>query len=129
MSCVTKRAFFCSHLKPLDTLKLGLNNGKQQTKIKKELIDDDNANEFKIKGELLTSYIYMIEKGMESVEVPNFYDDNYSNITIPLNKNLTPSENAQKYFTKYSKLKTAKIELTSQIAICNEWLQREMERE
>lgn len=89
-------------------------------KIEKELIDADNADEFKIKGELLTSYIYMIQKGMESLEVSNFYDENYSNILIPLNKNLTPSENAQKYFKKYNKLKTAKIELSSQIAICNE---------
>ncbi|WP_018589811.1 Rqc2 family fibronectin-binding protein [Terrisporobacter glycolicus] len=92
----------------------------KQKKIEKELRDADNADEFKVKGELLTSYIYMIEKGMESVEVANFYDENYSNITIPLNRNLTPSENAQKYFKKYSKLKTAKIELTSQITICNE---------
>ena len=92
----------------------------KQKKIEKELKDADNADEFKIKGELLTSYIYMIEKGMESVEVANFYDENYSNIIIPLNKNLTPSENAQKYFKKYNKLKTAKIELTSQISICNE---------
>ena len=92
----------------------------KQKKIEKELKDANNADEFKIKGELLTSYIYMIEKGMESVEVANFYDENYSTITIPLNKNLTPSENAQKYFKKYSKLKTAKVELTSQIAICNE---------
>lgn len=89
-------------------------------KIEKELFEADNADEFKIKGELLTSYIYMIEKGMESVNVTNFYDENCSNIIIPLNKNLTPSENAQKYFKKYNKLKTAKIELTSQIAICNE---------
>ena len=92
----------------------------KQKKIEKELRDADNADEFKIKGELLTSYIYMIEKGMESIEVQNFYDENCSNITIPLNKNLTPSENAQKYFKKYSKLKTAKVELTSQIAICND---------
>ncbi|MEW9077694.1 fibronectin-binding domain-containing protein [Terrisporobacter glycolicus] len=92
----------------------------KQKKIEKELRDADNADEFKVKGELLTSYIYMIEKGTESVEVANFYDENYSNITIPLNRNLTPSENAQKYFKKYSKLKTAKIELTSQITICNE---------
>ena len=92
----------------------------KQKKIEKELRDADNADEFKIKGELLTSYIYMIEKGMENVEVANFYDENYSNIIIPLNKNLTPSENAQKYFKKYNKLKTAKIELTSQISICNE---------
>ena len=92
----------------------------KQKKIEKELKDADNADEFKIKGELLTSYIYMIEKGMESVEVSNFYDENYSNIVIALNKNLTPSENAQKYFKKYNKLKTAKVELTSQIALCNE---------
>lgn len=92
----------------------------KQKKIEKELKDADNADEFKVKGELLTSYIYMIEKGMESIEVANFYDENYSNIIISLNKNLTPSENAQKYFKKYSKLKTAKIELTSQITICNE---------
>lgn len=92
----------------------------KQKKIEKELRDADNADEFKVKGELLTSYIYMIQKGMESVEVANFYDVNYSNIRIALNKNLTPSENAQKYFKKYNKLKTAKIELTSQIAICNE---------
>lgn len=92
----------------------------KQKKIEKELRDADNADEFKVKGELLTSYIYMIQKGMESVEVANFYDANYSNIRIALNKNLTPSENAQKYFKKYNKLKTAKIELTSQIAICNE---------
>lgn len=92
----------------------------KQKKIEQELIEADNADEFKIKGELLTSYIYMIEKGMESVEVANFYDENYSDIIIALNKNLTPSENAQKYFKRYNKLKTAKIELTSQIAICNE---------
>ena len=92
----------------------------KQKKIEKELRDADNADEFKVKGELLTSYIYMIQKGMESVEVANFYDANYSNIRIALNKNLTPSENAQKDFKKYNKLKTAKIELTSQIAICNE---------
>lgn len=92
----------------------------KQKKIEKELRDADNADKFKVKGELLTSYIYMIEKGMENVEVANFYDENYSNIIIPLNKNLTPSENAQKYFKKYNKLKTAKIELTSQISICNE---------
>lgn len=35
---------------------------------------------------------------MESVEVANFYDPEYKNITISLNTNFTPSENAQKYF-------------------------------
>ena len=62
----------------------------------------------------------MIEKGMESVEVANFYDPEYKNIKISLNTNFTPSENAQKYFKKYNKLKTAKKEITSQMEITKE---------
>ena len=89
-------------------------------KQEKELIDSENADIYKVKGELITSYIYMIEKGMESVEVPNFYDPEYKNIKISLNKNLTPSENAQKYFKKYNKMKTAKKEITSQMEITKE---------
>lgn len=89
-------------------------------KQEKELIEPENAEIYKIKGELITSYIYMIEKGMESVEVANFYDPEYKNITISLNPNFTPSENAQKYFKKYNKMKTAKKEITSQIEITKE---------
>ena len=57
---------------------------------------------------------------MESVEVSNFYDPEYKNIKISLNTNFTPSENAQKYFKKYNKLKTAKKEITSQMEITKE---------
>ena len=89
-------------------------------KQEKELIDSENADIYKVKGELITSYIYMIEKGMENIEVSNFYDPEYKNIKISLNKNLTPSENAQKYFKKYNKMKTAKKEITSQMEITKE---------
>lgn len=89
-------------------------------KQEEELIESENADIFKVKGELITSYIYMVEKGMESVEVSNFYDPEYKSITISLNKNLTPSENAQKYFKKYSKMKTAKKELAHQMEITND---------
>ncbi|MEG1284357.1 MAG: NFACT RNA binding domain-containing protein [Romboutsia sp.] len=90
------------------------------SKQKDELLESNSADIYKIKGELLTSYIYMIEKGMESIEVLNFYDPNYESVTISLKKNLTPSENAQKYFKKYNKMKTAKKEITHQIEISNE---------
>ena len=98
----------------LDRLYNKLN--KQQ----KELLESENADIYKVKGELITSYIYMIEKGMENIEVPNFYDPEYKNIKISLNKNFTPSENAQKYFKKYNKMKTAKKEITSQVEITKE---------
>lgn len=89
-------------------------------KQEEELMESNNAEKYKINGELLTSYIYMIEKGMESVNVSNFYDPEYKTVEIKLNKNLTPSENAQKYFKKYTKMKTAKKEITHQIEISKE---------
>lgn len=85
-----------------------------------ELLESENADSYKVSGELITSYIYMIEKGMESVEVDNFYDSEYKSVKIKLNKNLTPSENAQKYFKKYAKMKTAKVEINNQIKISEE---------
>ena len=57
----------------------------------------------------------MIQKGMSEIEVANFYDPEYKNITIKLNKNLTPSENAQKYFDKYNKQKRTFEALTGLI--------------
>ena len=86
-------------------------------KQKIELKESDNANIYKIKGELITAYIYMIEKGMDFVEVQNFYEEDCPLIKIDLNKNLTPSENAQKYFKGYNKLKHAKKEITTQIEL------------
>ena len=56
-------------------------------KQQEELTDSENAEIYKLKGELITSYIYMIEKGMEEIEVSNFYDSEYKNIKINLNKN------------------------------------------
>lgn len=82
-----------------------------------ELKESDNAIKYKIKGELITSYIYMVEKGMKLIEVQNFYDENCTNTKIELNPNLTPSENAQKYFKKYTKLKHAKKEISAQVEI------------
>ena len=92
----------------------------KQEKQEEELKEAENADIYKVKGELLTAYIYMIQKGMESIEVQNFYDPNYENISISLKKNLTPSENSQRYFKKYNKLKTAKKEITSQMSINKE---------
>ena len=88
-------------------------------KIKKqnqELLESEKADDYRVKGEILTSYIYMVQKGMEEVELDNFYDNN-SKIRVSLNKNLTPSENAQKYFKKYNKLKNASEEISKQIKI------------
>lgn len=95
---------------------------KNKTKIKKqqaELDAADNADEFKVKGELLTTYMHQLERGMTEIELPNYYDDNKS-LKIALSNQIGPSQNAQKYFTKYNKLKTSVKYLNEQIAIAQE---------
>ncbi len=73
------------------------------------------ADSYRIKGEVLTTYLSQIKRGMTSVELPNFYDQNQP-ITIKLSNQLSPSQNAQKYFKKYQKEKNAVKYVSEQIA-------------
>ncbi|MCH4169149.1 MAG: NFACT family protein [Streptococcaceae bacterium] len=70
-----------------------------------EIVETENAEDFRQKGELLTTYLHEIPKGSENYKVFNYYTNDY--LTIPLAVNKTPSQNAQKYFQKYQKLKAS----------------------
>ncbi len=65
----------------------------------------DGCEKYKVKGDLITSNIYRIQKGDRSLTTENFYSENMEEITIALEHNLTPAENAQKYYRRYNKLK------------------------
>jgi predicted ribosome quality control (RQC) complex YloA/Tae2 family protein len=67
----------------------------------------------KIKGELLTSNIYRLKKGIESCTIENYYDSN-NLLEIRLDKNLSIIENAQKYFKKYNKQKKTLLAIAPQ---------------
>ena len=54
------------------------------------------------------------EKGAKFAEVENFYDPDYKKIKISLDDGLTAAENAQRYYKKYNKAKTAETEATTQ---------------
>ncbi|MDO0559423.1 NFACT family protein, partial [Escherichia coli] len=71
-------------------------------------------------GELITANIYAIQKGMKEVEVINYYDEDGGTVVIPLNPQKTPSENAQKYFTRYQKAKNAKLIVKEQMEKASE---------
>ncbi len=75
----------------------------------------ENREELRLYGELLTANIYSIKKGMTSITLPNFYSENTENVTISLEGDLTPSENAQKYFKLYNKAKRTFEALKEQI--------------
>lgn len=88
----------------------------------KTLKDIENRDTLKLYGELITSNIYTIKKGMTKVKLNNFYSENFEEIEIRLDPNLTPAENAQKYFKKYNKEKRTFIALQDQIKQNNEEL-------
>ena len=82
---------------------------------KQELAETDKMNQNKLFGDLLSANLYQIQKGDTSAKVVNFYEESCPEISIPLQVNLTPSQNAQKYYTLYRKAATAKQKLSEQI--------------
>ena len=81
-----------------------------------ELKESENREEFKLMGDLISANLYRVEKGMSSVKVENFYDENCPEIEIKLDPRLTPSQNMQHYYAEYRKADTAEKILTEQIA-------------
>ena len=80
-------------------------NEKKIAKLQTTLKEANEAQTFQLYGELLTANLYAVKKGMKEIEVVNYYDENGATFVIPLNPLKTPSENAQKYFSKYQKAK------------------------
>lgn len=69
----------------------------------RQMQDTEKKDKYKIYGELLNTYGYGVEPGAKSMEALNYYTNEM--ITIPLDPQLTATENAKKYFDKYGKLK------------------------
>ena len=89
---------------------------KKQTKKLQETLerlkDAEKAEDFRIKGELLTANLYRIEKGAKEVELENWYSPDCEKIKISLDPTMPPTKNAQRYFKTYNKHKRAKEILT-----------------
>jgi predicted ribosome quality control (RQC) complex YloA/Tae2 family protein len=69
----------------------------------KQMNDTEKRDKYKVYGELLNTYGYNLEEGAKELEALNYYTN--ETIKIPLDSQLTPRENATKYFDKYNKLK------------------------
>ena len=76
------------------------------------LKESENAEQNKIKGELLTANLYRLERGMKECTLENWYEPDCPKIKITLDELLSPQKNAQKYFKLYNKQKRAKEILT-----------------
>lgn len=69
----------------------------------KQLKDTEKREKYKVYGELINTYGYGLAENAKKLEALNYYTNEM--VSIPLDPQLTPQENAQKYFGKYNKLK------------------------
>ncbi|MGN0612303.1 MAG: NFACT family protein [Porcipelethomonas sp.] len=104
-----------------DLFKMLVNTSERITKRisnqKNELSDCAKKDRMKLMGDLLSANLYRFEKGDEKVTVENYYEEDCPQIEIRLDPRLTPSRNAQKYYSEYRKAVTAEKKLAEQIAL------------
>lgn len=82
---------------------------------KEDLLESRDREKYKVYADLLQSNLYKIQKGASKILLENYYDEDLKELLIPLDNKISPAENAQHYYKKYGKLKTANKLLESQI--------------
>ena len=71
----------------------------------KELADSENAEKYRIYGEIIQANLYQMKKGERVLSAQNFYEEDMPLIHIPLQPDRSPVQNSQNYFKKYAKAK------------------------
>jgi len=91
-----------------------------------ELKDCEKGEEYKKYADLITANLYQLTRGMTRAELTDYEDyredGSFGTVVITLDSRLSPSSNAQHYYKKYNKTKTAKVQLARQIALGEEEL-------
>ena len=73
-----------------------------------ELASAERMEEYRRMGEAIHANLYQLKKGMAEAALPDWNDPEGGTITVPLDIRLTPVQNAQKYFKKYQKARSAR---------------------
>ncbi|NLB89994.1 MAG: fibronectin/fibrinogen-binding protein [Clostridiales bacterium] len=93
----------------LKLIKNHIHRCERKLLLQQQIVDESEKMEsYRIKGDLINANAYHIQKGDQSVIVDNFYDPEGGQLTIALDEQLTSGQNAQQYFKKYQKAKTAR---------------------
>lgn len=74
-------------------------------RLNEDLIKAQNSEKYRLYGELLTANLHLCKSGDSKVTVINYY--NGESLEIPLDPKFAPAKNAQNYYKKYGKSKTA----------------------
>ena len=90
-------------------------NDKKIKKLTKELHTAENYEQYQMIGNLLLAQQYTLSDYQKEVTLDNYYVEPLDKIHVQLNEQKTIVENAQQYFKKYTKAKTAIEKLQEQI--------------
>lgn len=95
---------------------------KEEQRLKKKIALQEadfnstvNAERFKEMGDLLTTHLYLLEKGMTEITLNSFYDENKP-IKITLKPELPPMENIKRYYHKFNKAKNSQHQIEEQLS-------------
>lgn len=72
------------------------------------LASAEKMDEYRLKGDLINANLYQLKKGQKLAVLPNYYDPEGGTVTVELDDRLTPAQNAQRWFKKYQKARSAK---------------------
>ncbi|RMC50700.1 NFACT family protein [Lactobacillus sp. ESL0225] len=89
---------------------------KKIVKLRNQLELAENSEGYRIRGEILNANLAQVKPGMTKIKLPNYYDNN-NLISITLDVALSPARNAQKYFTRYKKMRDSIKHVKEQIQI------------
>jgi predicted ribosome quality control (RQC) complex YloA/Tae2 family protein len=77
----------------------------KRQRLLEDLAEAEQSEICRVYGELLTANLHALESGASKARVFNYYSN--EEIEIPLDPRISPGKNAQLYFKKYSKSRTA----------------------
>ncbi len=83
-----------------------------------ELAAADEADKYRLHGDLLMANLHVVPAGAREVTLPNLYAADAAPLAIPLDPLLSPVANAKRHYVKYNKAKRAQQSLAAQLAEC-----------
>ena len=89
----------------------------KKQRLSEDLLKAENSDVYRLYGELITANLHQVKQGTAKVELTNYY--NGETVSINLDPRFSPIQNAQRYYKKYSKAKTAVTEKNIQLDEAN----------
>ncbi|MBC7473620.1 MAG: DUF814 domain-containing protein, partial [Candidatus Sericytochromatia bacterium] len=84
-----------------------LDKNHERINFQKQVLEkSEQAEIYKQYGDLIFSNIHNLPENTQSIEIENYYDSN-NLLKIELNKDISVSENGQRFFKKYNKLRNS----------------------